>query len=71
MQLPSHPNQGKLIEMAGGDEDQLRHILIDTINQTGSKLAAAKELGVTHTAVNRWCRLLGIAFVAVASEKAS
>ena len=70
--MPSHPNQGKLIEMAGGDEDKLRRILIETINDSnGSKHRAAQVLGVRHSAVNRWCDRLGIVIESIAREKAS
>lgn len=70
--MPYHPHQGKLIEMAGGDENELRRILITVINKhNGSKNRAAQALGVRHSAVNRWCEKLGIEVISQAREKAS
>lgn len=69
MEVPHHPHQGKLIQMTGGDENKLRNLLIEVINENkGSKNRAAQVLGVRHSAINRWCDKLGIVIESVARE---
>lgn len=60
MELAAHPNQGHLIEMADGNLDALRRLIVDAINREGSVHKAAKALGVRHSTLNYWRNRLKI-----------